>query len=127
MNMRTDSDPATGATYLRLRDAPVARTVHVTDLILVDVDHAGVPVGVEYAVAPGRLSSDELASLLGSFPELRDKLPEPLEEATGEPRPGGLLVTGDVSTLVFTDLRWATPQVDDWYTAVAAGDFSHSR
>ncbi len=39
-------------TYVRLSEAPVARTLlHISDVILVDVDDYGTPVGVE-VVAP---------------------------------------------------------------------------
>jgi uncharacterized protein YuzE len=74
--MDTDQDPISGATYRSLTSAVVDRTVHVTDLIMVDVDEHGTPVGVEYAVAPSDLTLDDVASLLKAFPSLRDALPE---------------------------------------------------
>ena len=76
MNMDTDHDPISGATYRRLTTAAVARTIHVTDVIMVDVDEHGEPVGLEYAVAPSRLTLGDVTSLLRAFPHLRGALPE---------------------------------------------------
>lgn len=45
--MRTD--PETGASYFRLTDAEIMGTRHVSDLIMVDLDKTGEPVGVEFA------------------------------------------------------------------------------
>ncbi|HEY5202877.1 MAG TPA: DUF2283 domain-containing protein [Acidothermaceae bacterium] len=76
MNMDTDHDPISGATYRTLTSEPVARTIHVSDVIMVDVDEHGRPVGVEYGVDPSVLTVGEVASLLEAFPNLRDALPE---------------------------------------------------
>ncbi len=51
-SMFAEHDLERGTTYVRLSEAPVARTLlHISDVILVDVDDYGTPVGVE-VVAP---------------------------------------------------------------------------
>jgi uncharacterized protein YuzE len=40
-------DAECGATYVLLSDEPVARTVELSDLVHVDLDADGNPVGVE--------------------------------------------------------------------------------
>lgn len=84
MNMDTDHDPISGATYRTLTTEPVARTIHVSDVIMVDVDEHGRPVGVEYGVDPSVLTLGDVTSLLEAFPNLRDALPETTAtQATG--------------------------------------------
>lgn len=70
-----ERDEVTGASYYRLADLPVARSVHVSDLVVVDVDKADQPVGVEVAVDPKRLPAKELEELLRRFPRLAGRLP----------------------------------------------------
>ena len=53
----------TGATYFTLREGNVAQTVHISDLIFVDVADDGAPVGVEFAVDPQQATAEELAAL----------------------------------------------------------------
>lgn len=83
MGMLMERDEGTGATYYTVGDGVRARTVHVSDLIMVDVDDDGAPVGVEFAVALGHLPRAEIKRLLGSFPTLQGVLPVP---ATRRPR-----------------------------------------
>jgi uncharacterized protein YuzE len=64
-------DPEAKATYVAFNDRAAAHTVGVTDLVMVDVDAAGEPVGVEFAMQPDRINDDVLAPLVARFPELR--------------------------------------------------------
>ncbi len=45
--MRIEYDPEADALYIALREAAVARTVEVTEGLVVDVDGEGRPVGIE--------------------------------------------------------------------------------
>lgn len=72
MGVLVESDPTTGASYFLLSDAPVARTVHISDLLMVDVDAAGDPVGVD--VASPNIQWDKWLRLYETFPELKDVL-----------------------------------------------------
>ena len=64
-------DPEARATYLALTDRPVARTVSVSDLVIVDIDDVGEPVGVEFALEPARVTNAMLTALVREFPALR--------------------------------------------------------
>lgn len=65
-------DLEAGATYVELVvDAGLVRTVSVSDLVMVDVDKYGQPVGVEFAVPPARITGDMLAQLADRFPDLK--------------------------------------------------------
>jgi uncharacterized protein YuzE len=65
-----ETDPESGASYFTLSDEPVVQTASITDLIMVDLDEHGRPVGVEFA-------GSELPNAVGwqrlfdRFPELR--------------------------------------------------------
>jgi uncharacterized protein YuzE len=54
-------DPEADALEIRLNDHPVARTVAVTDLHMVDLDAEGRPVAIEILV-PSDLRLDEIAA-----------------------------------------------------------------
>lgn len=69
--MIAEYDPEARATYLALIDRAVARTVSVGDLIMVDVDDNGEPVGVEFALEPAHVTDAMLATLVREFPVLR--------------------------------------------------------
>ncbi len=60
-----------GATYVQLLDEPVHRTVSVSDLVMVDLTARGEPVGVEFAVAPPRITDAMLDRLADRFPSLK--------------------------------------------------------
>ena len=65
-------DPAAGATYVELVPASrVARTVSVTDLVMVDLDVDDQPVGVEFAVSTSQITGGMLASVARAFPALK--------------------------------------------------------
>jgi uncharacterized protein YuzE len=52
-----------------LNDHPVVSTVHVDELVMVDLDEAGEPVSVEFAAPP---SETERALLHERFPQFKD-------------------------------------------------------
>lgn len=58
-----------GPRYVYLTDHEIARTVHVDELVLVDVDGDGVPVGVEFVAPP---SAADCEAVFVRFPELRE-------------------------------------------------------
>lgn len=70
MNVLVSYDPQVGATYLRLTEGKFARTVSVSDLVNVDVDAADVPLGVEFVVAPAKISPAMLEKVASRFPDL---------------------------------------------------------
>ena len=49
--MRIEDSPTAGALYLRLQSGTVARTVEVEEMVYVDVDASGQPLGVEFVDA----------------------------------------------------------------------------
>ncbi len=66
-------DPEVGATYVELLvEHAVARTVSVSDLVMVDLDAHGEPVGVEFAVGPKQITVEMLDRLADRFPTLKD-------------------------------------------------------
>ena len=66
-------DPATGVSYFVLDEADVATTVHVSNLVSVDLAIDGHPVGVEFLRAP-HPAHDDWMTLFGRFPELKETL-----------------------------------------------------
>ena len=64
-------DAEAGATYLELADAEVARTVSVSDLVMVDIDAHEEAIGVEFAVPPSKITADMLGRLAERFPQLK--------------------------------------------------------
>ena len=49
--MRIEYSPTAGALYLRLQAGDVARTIEIEDMVYVDVDANGQPLGVEFVDA----------------------------------------------------------------------------
>ncbi len=74
--MRVDFDPEVQAWYLTLSDAPVAKTVHVSDEVVVDVDASGAIVGVEFLLAPAAIEPSVREALFERFPVVRTALAE---------------------------------------------------
>lgn len=74
--MRVDFDPEVQAWYLTLSDAPVAKTVHVSDEVVVDVDASGAVVGVEFLLAPAAIAPSVREALFERFPVVRTALAE---------------------------------------------------
>lgn len=77
-------DPDADATYVKVTDAPVARTDVLGDLVTVDLDDAEEPVGVEVLKAPGAITTSDEASVVGRYPSLRAAF-EALRRATAQP------------------------------------------
>jgi uncharacterized protein YuzE len=62
-------DTEADATYVTLQRADVVRTIEVIDsLAWVDVDEAGLPVGIEFLDAPADIDSTVLARIAEKFP-----------------------------------------------------------
>ena len=74
--MRVDFDPEVQAWYLSLADAPVSRTVHVSDEVFVDLASDGDVVGVEFLLAPAAVDGHVRAELFERFPVVRSALAE---------------------------------------------------
>jgi uncharacterized protein YuzE len=74
--MRVDFDPEVQAWYLLLADAPVSRTVHVSDDVAVDVASDGAIVGVEFLLAPAAVERHVREELFERFPSVRTALAE---------------------------------------------------
>ena len=72
--MMVSYDLQAGATYLQLRDADVAHTVTLSDLVMVDVDVHGEPIGVDFAVAPGQITERMFQTLEGYQPQIFKEL-----------------------------------------------------
>jgi uncharacterized protein YuzE len=74
--MRVDFDPEVQAWYLSLADAPVNRTVHISDEVAVDLAGDGGVVGVEFLLAPAAVDSHVREELFKRFPVVRSALAE---------------------------------------------------
>ena len=71
MSVMVEFDPEVPATYVRLRDDAVARTVEVIDAYcMVDLDAAGEPLGVEILDAHADISETIFQALATTFPSL---------------------------------------------------------
>ena len=77
-------DPDADATYVKVTDAAVASTDSVGDLVAVDLDADGDPVGIEVLKAPGAVSAGDEAAVLGRYPGLRTAF-ETLHRAIAQP------------------------------------------
>jgi uncharacterized protein YuzE len=49
--LRVRYDAEADAMYLRLRDGSVAETVEIEEMVYVDIDEEGHPLGIEFVVA----------------------------------------------------------------------------
>jgi uncharacterized protein YuzE len=70
-----DYDAEADATYYVVSDGTFHHTVHVTDLIMVNVDERGKVIGVEFAFNDEDASQGELDALFSAYPQLRKELP----------------------------------------------------
>jgi len=61
--MRIDYDPQADAMYIRLRAGDVDDTLEAGKYIFVDVDSAGVPVGLEILFAGRTLAVEDMTSV----------------------------------------------------------------
>jgi uncharacterized protein YuzE len=69
--MQITVDERAGATYVAVSDAEVVRTVEVSDLVMVDVDSVGEPVGVDFAMPPAAITDLVVERVLLRFPDLK--------------------------------------------------------
>ena len=69
--MYVSYDPAARATYVRLTDAKVVSTKDVSDLVMVDLDEHGEPIGVEFLTLPNGINADTLHQLADLYPSLK--------------------------------------------------------
>ena len=73
--MMISFDTEVGAYYVRLLEGPVARTVHLSDDVAVDLDADSQVHGLELLCAPSLLNEDERAALT-QFPAAAAALEE---------------------------------------------------
>ncbi len=71
--MNVSYDTEAEATYVRVvpADVKIARTVHLSDLVMVDVDEHRDPVGVEFVVLPHEITDAMLDRVSDAFPTLK--------------------------------------------------------
>lgn len=74
--MRVDYDPEVQAWYLTLSETVVAKTVHLSDDVAVDVDEAGEVIGVEFLLAPAAIEPAVRDALFERFPVVQKALAE---------------------------------------------------
>jgi uncharacterized protein YuzE len=67
-----EADMKTGAVYVLLSEGAVARTVDVSDVIMVDIDDDDVPLGIEFAVPVGAVGHDDWYALAKVVPEVKE-------------------------------------------------------
>ena len=61
--MQIDYDPEADAIYIRLRDGDIDHTVEASKYVFVDVDGAGVPLGLEILFAGRVLGKTDITSI----------------------------------------------------------------
>ena len=61
--MRIDYDPQADAIYIRLREGDIDYTLKAGKCVFVDVDSAGVPLGLEILFAGRTLSTEDVTSV----------------------------------------------------------------
>lgn len=66
--MQITYDLASRATYIRIRKGDVARTVDVSDTVMVDLDIDSNPLGVEFLTLPVDISPASIEAVVERFP-----------------------------------------------------------
>ncbi|MCB9155134.1 MAG: DUF2283 domain-containing protein [Caldilineae bacterium] len=61
--MRIDYDPEADAMYIQLREGEIDDTLEAGKNVFVDVDAAGIPLGLELLLAGRALSADNITSV----------------------------------------------------------------
>lgn len=74
VGMKVQYDAEVEACYLEVSARPVARTVHLDDGVMVDVDDAGEPVGVEFLWGRDHVPVEALTLVVERFPSLGAQL-----------------------------------------------------
>jgi uncharacterized protein YuzE len=71
-SMFVEHDLNTGTTYVQLSEAPVARTLlDISDVIMVDVDDYGTPVGIEVVAPLDTIEREDWYALAKVVPEVK--------------------------------------------------------
>jgi len=68
--MHVTYSPDIEGIYVTVSDEPVASSVEISDLVTVDLDAAGNPVGVEFVMRAENLSEDHWRAVYERFPQL---------------------------------------------------------
>ena len=68
--MQVSYDTEACTTYITMAEGSVARTVDLTDVIAVDLDATGRPLGVELLVLPHNISDEMIEDIVEAFPLL---------------------------------------------------------
>lgn len=63
-----------GAFYVTIGQGRIARTAHISDDVMVDLESDGTVYGVEFLCTPAELTDEERASLVGRFPVAAEAL-----------------------------------------------------
>lgn len=72
-------DPEVQATYVTLGDGePVTHVEVQGEVVAVDLDSAGTPVGVELLLAPTKVTPEMLSAVSARFPGLGERVAEAL-------------------------------------------------
>lgn len=72
-----ERDAQTGATYIVIDDAAeVARTLSPSDLVNVDVDANGHPIGIEFAMRQENFGEDTWHDLVNACADLKGMFPD---------------------------------------------------
>lgn len=74
--MVVEYDTEAGAFYVRVTEAPVARTAEVSAFVNVDLDADGNVVGLELLCVPAAVTVEERAVLEGRYPAAVEALAE---------------------------------------------------
>lgn len=72
MNMLVSYEPFAGATYVRFSQQAFDHSVSVGDLVVVNVAADGEPIGVDFAVAPAKITESMIDRVIDRFPSLKD-------------------------------------------------------
>jgi uncharacterized protein YuzE len=69
--MIVNYDTESEATYIEIvPGAKIAKTVSISDLVMVDVDDAGKPVGVEFVMRPNQITDMIVKTVVMRFESL---------------------------------------------------------
>lgn len=74
--MFAETDIKTGATYILLSETSVKRTLHVSDVVMVDLNDDDAPVGIELAVPAATLDRRDWHALAHAVPEVKAIFPQ---------------------------------------------------
>lgn len=81
--MQVSYDLAVRATYVELLDHPVARTLTLSDSVMVDLGEHGDVLGVEFLVLPADITPEMVALVVDRYPMMK-----PLRDVETWTQPG---------------------------------------